>query len=76
MTPGESTAPWVLLLEQKSYLSSIKKVTQKLLQTTDPYTTILKHRLQKRLVTIISEKQSAAIKKIEQFHILFLLFVT
>ena len=47
-----------------------------MLQTTDAYTTILKNRLQKTLDIIIGEHQSAAIKEIEQFYILFLLFVT
>ena len=52
-TPGESmsvtsgTTSWVLLLEQESYRSSKKKVIKKILETTDPYTTILKNRLQK-----------------------------
>ena len=37
---------------QESYLSYIlKKVIKKILQTTDPYTTILKNRLQKTLDT-------------------------
>ena len=36
MTPGESLAPWVLPLEQESYLPYIKKV-QKILQTIDPF---------------------------------------
>ena len=50
-------------------------VIEKILQTTDPHTTILKNLLQKTLNTIIGENQSAAVKKIEQFYILFLLFV-
>ena len=33
---GETLAPWVLALEQESYLSYIKKVIKKILQTTDP----------------------------------------
>ena len=37
MTPGESQAPWVLLVEQESYLSYMKKVIQKILQTIDPF---------------------------------------
>ena len=43
-----------------------KKVGKKILQTTDPYTTILKNRLQKTLDIIIREHQSVAIKEIEQ----------
>ena len=38
-------APWMLLLEQEPYLSYMKKVIKKILQTTDSYTTILKNRL-------------------------------
>ena len=63
MTPGKSLAPWVLLLEQESYLSYIKKVIKTILQTTDPYTTIIKNQLQKALDTIIGEKEPVAIKK-------------
>ena len=37
MAPGENLAPWVLLLEQESYLADIKKVIEKILQTTDPF---------------------------------------
>ena len=65
-TPGESFAPWVLLLEQESYLSYIKKVIKMILHTTDPYITILKSQLQKALDAIKGENQSAAIKKVEQ----------
>ena len=43
MTPGESLVPWLLLLEQEAYRSNMKKVIKKILQTTDPYTTILKN---------------------------------
>ena len=35
INPGKTLAPWVLALEQESYLSYIKKVIQKILQTTD-----------------------------------------
>ena len=52
------------------------KGDKKILETTEPYTAILKNRLQKILDTIIGENQSAAFKKIEQFYVLFLLFVT
>ena len=77
MAHGESLAPWVLLLEQESHLQFIEKVIKRILQTTDPYTTILKNRLQKTLDTIIGEEnQSAPIKKREQFYVLFLLFLT
>ena len=65
VTPGESLAPWVLLLEEESYLSYIRKVTKTILQTTEPYTAILKNQLQKKLDAITDENQSAAIKKIE-----------
>ena len=34
-TPGESLAPWVLLLEQESYLSYVKKSDKK--DSTDPF---------------------------------------
>ena len=65
VTPEECLVSWVLLLEQESYLSYIKKVIKKILQTTDPYTTILKNPLQKTLDKVIAENQSPAIKKIE-----------
>ena len=47
MTPRESLAPWVLLLEQESCRSNIKKVIKKILQSTDPHTTIHKNQLKK-----------------------------
>ena len=47
VTPGESLASWVLLLEQELYLSYIKKVMKEILQTTDPYKAIPKNRLQR-----------------------------
>ena len=43
MTPVESLAPWVLFLEEESYLSYIKKMIKKMLPTTDTYSTILKN---------------------------------
>ena len=46
------------------------------LQTAEPYTIILKVLLQTTLDIIIGENQSAAIQKIEQLDIFFLLFVT
>ena len=42
----------------------------------NPYIKILKSQLQKTSDAIKDENQSAAIKKVEQFDILFLLFVT
>ena len=50
MTPGEILVPWVLLLEQESYLSYTKKVIKEILQTTDSYITILKNRLLKHQI--------------------------
>ena len=75
MAPGKSLVPCMLLLEQESYLPYIKKVIKTILQTTVPYTTILKNQQHKALDTIIVENQSAAIKKVEEL-VLFLLFVT
>ena len=43
MTPRENLAPGVLLIEQESYLSYLKKVIQKMLQTSGPYSTFLKN---------------------------------
>ena len=40
---------------------------KKILLTTDPYTTILKSRMQEKLHSIISENQSTAIKKDKNF---------
>ena len=77
MTPEESLAPWVLLLEQESYRSNLKRMIKKILQTTDRYTTILKNRLQNHLDTIVGEHQSEAIKNtITLLYTLFLLFAT
>ena len=67
MTPEESLAPWVLLLEKESYLSYTKDVIKQILQTTDLHTAILKNRLEKRLDTIVGENQPAAIKKQDNF---------
>ena len=44
------------------YLSYIKKVVKGILQTTDPYTTILKNRLQKALHTTVNENQLLLLK--------------
>ena len=49
MTPGEILAPWMLLLDKESHWSNIRRVIKKMLQTTDPYTTILKNPLQETL---------------------------
>ena len=61
MTPGKRLAQWLLLLNQESHLSYMKKEIKKILQTTDPYIAVLKNRLQKTLDTIIGENQSAVI---------------
>ena len=67
MTTGKCLAPWVLLLEQESYLSCInldyKNLKYKI------YTTILKNRMRKTLDAIIGEKQSTAIKNRAMLHI-------
>ena len=42
----------------------------------DLYITIFKSQLQKTLDAIKGENQSAAIKKVEQFDVIFLLIVT
>ena len=78
MTPGESLAPCLLLLGQKSYLSYIKKVIKNILQTTilllnldyKTYAMILKNRMQKMLDTIIGENQSPAIRNRTVLHTL------
>ena len=70
MTPGKGLVPWVLLLEQQSYLPYIKKVVKKILQTTGPYTTILKNRLQKTLDTIIGDIQTVVKKNGAILHTL------
>ena len=84
MTPGESLIPWVLLIEQESYLPYIKG-DKKNIANYRPisllnldykiYTTILKNQMQKTLdlVTIIGERQSEAIKSL--LYTFFLLFV-
>ena len=68
MTPGESLTPWVLLLEQESYRSNVKKVIKNIsnyrlmsllnldykIYTTNSYEPNAK----KKLDTIISEHQS------------------
>ena len=64
MTLGESFAPWVLLLEQESYLSYIKNVIEKMIDDCKLQTHILlnlKNQLQKKLDTIIGENQPASI---------------
>ena len=36
INPGKTLAPWVLAIEQESYLSYIRKVIKKILQIRDP----------------------------------------
>ena len=61
MTPGKNLAPWVLFLEQESYLPytnlDYKDLGYKI------YTTIHKNQMQKSRDRIIGENQSAAIKR-------------
>ena len=45
MTPVDRFAPWVLLVEQQSYLLHIKNVMKKILPTADPYTANIKNYL-------------------------------
>ena len=75
MTPAESLAPSVLLLEQELYLI-IKKGRKMILRTIDLCTTILKNRMHKILDIIIGKNQLVVLENIEQFCILFLLLVT
>ena len=63
MTPGESLATWVLLLEQESYLPNIKNGIQKILQITDHYTKTFQSQLQKTLDKIIGETSQLLFKK-------------
>ena len=69
MTHGKILAPWVLFLEQESYLSYIdldyKNVDYKI------YATIFKNRIQKTLDAIIGRNQSAATKNRTILHIVF-----
>ena len=65
MISGESLTPWVLFLEQESYMSYIN-IDYKI------YTIILKNHVQKTLDAIIGEKQSAVIKKRTTFRIFFI----
>ena len=67
MTPEEILAPCVLLLEQESYMSYIKKKIKTILLSAEPYTPFLRNQLQKILGRKIGENQSGTIKKIEQF---------
>ena len=60
MTPWKSLAPWVLILEQESYLLYINLYYKNLGYKI--YTTILKNRMQTTSDAIIDENQSAAIK--------------
>ena len=66
MTPWESLAPWVLHLEQESYLLYInldyKNLGYKI------YTKILMNHMQKALDRITGENQSVAIKNRTILH--------
>ena len=66
MTPWKSLAPWVLLLEQESYLLHIKldyiNVGYKI------YNTIPKNQMQTVLDAMIGENQSTAIKNRTILH--------
>ena len=66
ITPCKSFAPWVLLLEQESYLLYINLGYENLGYKI--YTTILKNNMQKDLDAIIGEDQSAAIKNRTVLH--------
>ena len=55
INPGKTLAPWMLALEQESYLSYIKKAIKNILQTTEPS--------HSSLDAIIGANKSAAIKK-------------
>ena len=67
MTPWKSLSPWVLLLEQESYLPYIN-LNYKLLRY-KIYNTILKNHMQKSLDAITGENQAAAIKNRRILHI-------
>ena len=66
MTPWKSLAPWVLLLEQESYLLHIKldyiNVVYKI------YNTIPKNQMQTVLDAMTGENQSTAIKNRTILH--------
>ena len=65
MTPGESLAPWVLLLEQESYLPYTKKLTKKILQTIEHFQSI-------RLVKLLFTKyKSKLIRKMKNKILVF-----
>ena len=49
---------------------------KRILQTTESYKNHVKNQLQKTLDTLIGENQPAAMKKTEQFYILFVIFMT
>ena len=76
MVPGERLAPWLLILQHESYLPYRKKVIKRILQTTESYKNHVKNQLQKTLDTLIGENHPAAMKKTEQFYILFVIFMT
>ena len=66
MTVWKSLAPWVILLEQESYMLYINLDYDNLGCKT--YTTIFKNHVQKTLNAIIDENQSAAIKNRTILH--------
>ena len=67
MTPSESLAPWVLLLEQGSSSANLdyKNLGYKI------YTTVLKNHMQTTLDAIIGKDQTVAIKNRTMLHIFF-----
>ena len=81
LTPTESLAPWVLLLEQESYLSYIKKDDKKDFAKYRPisllnldyqiYNTILINCMQKKLDVLLGDKQPAAIENRTILHFSF-----
>ena len=66
MTTSRSLAPWVLLLEQESYVLYINLNYTNLGYKI--YTTILKNHMQKTLDAIIGENQSVATKNRTILH--------